>query len=47
VRLANNTVSGADEMVVYETPWTRLRPGGTACSARAERRLVPSGPPSG
>ena len=38
VRLANNTVAGADEMVVYETPWTRPRPGGTACSARAERR---------
>jgi hypothetical protein len=31
VRLANNTVSGGDEMVVYETAWNRWRPGRRAC----------------
>ena len=36
VRLANNTVAGADEMVVYETPWTRSRRGGTPCRATAD-----------
>ncbi|HLQ22218.1 MAG TPA: hypothetical protein VK132_03380, partial [Gemmatimonadales bacterium] len=25
IRLDHNTVAGADEMVVYETPWTRSR----------------------
>ena len=32
VRLAHNTVSGAAEMVVYETVWNRARPGSRACS---------------
>ena len=31
VRLAHNTVAGADEMVVYETAWNRWRPGHAAC----------------
>ena len=44
VRLANNTVAGADEMVVYETPWTRSRRGGTPCSARPTERLRPRAP---
>src|SRR5262249_38745591 len=36
VRLEHNTVSGADEMVVFETPWTRGRPGAAACGASRE-----------
>jgi hypothetical protein len=35
VRLEHNTVAGADEMVVYETPWTRRREGATACTVGA------------
>jgi arabinofuranosyltransferase len=31
VRLAHNTVSGAEEMVVYETEWSRGRPTPRAC----------------
>ncbi len=31
VRLANNTVSGADEMVVYETAWNRWRADRRPC----------------
>jgi hypothetical protein len=31
VRLAHNTVSGAEEMVVYETEWSRGRPAPRAC----------------
>jgi hypothetical protein len=31
VRLAHNTVAGADEMVVYETVWNRWRPVHAAC----------------
>jgi hypothetical protein len=31
VRLAHNTVAGADEMVVYETAWNRWRAGHAAC----------------
>jgi hypothetical protein len=34
VRLEHNTVSGADEMVVYETAWNRWRPGHEACPGR-------------
>jgi hypothetical protein len=34
VRLEHNTVAGADEMVVYETPWNRWRPGGQPCAGR-------------
>jgi hypothetical protein len=30
VRLEHNTVAGADEMVVYETPWTRRDTGAPA-----------------
>jgi arabinofuranosyltransferase len=33
VRLAHNTVAGADEMVVYETPWNRWRVGPRPCGA--------------
>jgi arabinofuranosyltransferase len=35
VRLANNTVAGADEMVVYETVWNRWRPSPRRCEASA------------
>ena len=31
VRLARNTVAGADEMVVYETVWSRARPDAHPC----------------
>lgn len=31
VKLAHNTVAGADEMVVYETVWNRWRASPTAC----------------
>jgi len=31
LRLGNNTVSGADEMVVYETAWSRWRADRRAC----------------
>lgn len=33
VRLEHNTVAGADEMVVYETPWTRARDRSHPCGA--------------
>ncbi|HTY77266.1 MAG TPA: hypothetical protein VMI34_05565 [Candidatus Bathyarchaeia archaeon] len=33
VKLAHNTVAGADEMVVYETVWNRRRPAPTPCPA--------------
>jgi arabinofuranosyltransferase len=32
VRLENNTVAGADEMVVYETAWNRWRPAPRPCT---------------
>jgi hypothetical protein len=31
VRLSHNTVSGAEEMVVYETEWSRGHPAPRAC----------------
>jgi hypothetical protein len=34
LRLEHNTVAGADEMVVYETPWTRSRDGAERCEPR-------------
>jgi hypothetical protein len=33
VRLAHNTVAGAEEMVVYETVWARGHEGRRACPA--------------
>ena len=33
VRLPNNTVAGADEMVIYETVWNRWRPSARPCAA--------------
>jgi hypothetical protein len=33
IKLEHNTVAGADEMVVYETAWSRWRPGHAACPA--------------
>ena len=35
VRLPNNTVAGADEMVVYETVWNRWRPSPRPCPGPA------------
>ena len=35
VRLPNNTVAGADEMVVYETVWNRWRPSPRPCPGTA------------
>jgi hypothetical protein len=35
LRLEHNTVSGADEMVVYETPWNRWRASPRPCPERA------------
>jgi len=34
LRLEHNTVSGADEMVVYETPWNRWRASPRPCPER-------------
>lgn len=34
LRLEHNTVSGADEMVVYETPWNRWRASARPCPER-------------
>jgi hypothetical protein len=36
VRLEHNTVAGADEMVVYETPWTRSPEAGGRCQTRED-----------
>jgi hypothetical protein len=36
IRLDHNTVAGADEMVVYETPWSRSRAQAKQCS-KADR----------
>lgn len=33
IRLAHNTVAGADEMVVYETPWNRWKRAAGLCGA--------------
>jgi hypothetical protein len=41
VRLEHNTVAGADEMVVYETPWTRSREADGRCEPRAETPNAP------
>ena len=38
VRLEHNTVAGADEMVVYETPWTGSRDAGGRCEDRGDVR---------
>jgi len=37
LRLDHNTVAGADEMVVYETPWTGSRGSGQQCGQGAGR----------
>ncbi|MCI0545981.1 MAG: hypothetical protein L0027_01710 [Candidatus Rokubacteria bacterium] len=42
VRLERNTVAGADEMVVYETAWSRWRPDPRPCPA-AGRSRAPTG----
>ena len=39
VRLGHNTVAGADEMVVYETPWSRARERAAPC--RASKGVMP------
>jgi len=39
VRLDHNTVSGADEMVVYETKWNRWRPAPTPCAKDGRRTI--------
>ena len=39
VRLDHNTVAGADEMVVYETPWSRTRERAAPC--RASKGVMP------
>jgi hypothetical protein len=44
VRLAHNTVAGADEMVVYETPWNRWREAARAAGS-AERDRARAGEP--
>jgi hypothetical protein len=44
VRLARNTVAGADEMVVYETAWNRWRQGPRPCGGP---RDLPGGPSTG
>ncbi len=41
VRLDHNTVAGADEMVVYETPWSRGRAGPCDSGARRPVRAQP------
>ncbi len=41
IKLAHNTVAGADEMVVYETPWNRWRGARGACG-EDDRRTVGS-----
>jgi hypothetical protein len=38
VRLAHNTVAGADEMVVYATPWTGRRAQAPGCDPAVGRR---------
>ncbi len=35
LRLGHNTVAGADEMVVYETPWTGSRGARASCDVRS------------
>jgi hypothetical protein len=40
-RLAHNTVAGADEMVVYETPWNRWRGAGARCAEGARNAVGP------
>ena len=39
ISLAHNTVAGADEMVVYETPWNRWRGAGVRCAERARNAV--------
>jgi hypothetical protein len=43
VRLSHNTVAGAEEMVVYETPWSRWRAGRQPCPGAVARLLRPRG----
>jgi hypothetical protein len=38
VRLAHNTVAGADELVVYEARWSRWRPDRLPCPGALARR---------
>ena len=40
LRLEHNTVAGADEIVVYETPWNRARERSDRCE-RGERGAAP------
>ena len=43
MRLAHNTVAGADEMVVYETPWSRWRAVGSLPGCPGRGRVAPRG----
>lgn len=42
IRLDHNTVAGADEMVVYETPWRRSRGRAGRCGISAAAPTAPS-----
>jgi hypothetical protein len=39
IKLAHNTVAGADEMVVYETPWNRWHGPRAACAATGDQAI--------
>ena len=45
IRLDHNKVAGADEMVVYETPWTGARGTRASCDARNDRPVPSTGKP--
>jgi hypothetical protein len=47
VRLDHNTVAGADELVVYETVWSRWAVDRQPCPGALAWGMPPAAPPAG